>query len=301
MIKALIMCCMLFGALTPGASLAAEPAPAALQPSEAFEGRLTIPVRINGQGPFRFLIDTGADQTVISSDLAERLALPKGKRVRLHALGGVQEVRTARIERLELAGKVFTQINAPALSARNLGADGVIGIDSLKDLRLVIDFTANTMQVSPSSKASARDKPERGEIIVSARYRLGQLVMVDADADNQKIWVVVDTGGQSSVGNKRLQALLARRVSTLEADGIEMLDVIGNRTVADYAIVHRLRIGGMLMHEPGIAFADAHPFKEFGLTDKPSLLLGMDGLRSFRRVSIDFPSRTIRFLLPADG
>jgi hypothetical protein len=50
-----------------------------------------------------------------------------------------------------------------------------------------------------------------------------------------------------------------------------------------------------------VAFADAAPFKHFGLTDKPALLLGMDALRLFRRVKIDFPNREVRFLLPRDS
>ncbi|MBW8911971.1 MAG: hypothetical protein JF564_08835 [Sphingomonas sp.] len=43
-----------------------------------------------------------------------------------------------------------------------------------------------------------------------------------------------------------------------------------------------------------VAFADAEPFRHFGMTDRPALLLGMDVLRQFRLVRIDFPNREIR-------
>jgi hypothetical protein len=49
-----------------------------------------------------------------------------------------------------------------------------------------------------------------------------------------------------------------------------------------------------------VAFADAHPFKRFGLLDRPAMLLGMDTLRVFHRVSVDFAQRKVRFLLPGD-
>ena len=52
------------------------------------------------------------------------------------------------------------------------------------------------------------------------------------------------------------------------------------------------------MSDVPVAFADAVPFKRFGLDDKPALLLGMDALKLFRRVSIDFANREIRFQLP---
>jgi hypothetical protein len=47
-----------------------------------------------------------------------------------------------------------------------------------------------------------------------------------------------------------------------------------------------------------VAFADVTPFARFGLSHRPALLLGMDALRSFRRVDIDFPNRQVRFLMP---
>ena len=46
-----------------------------------------------------------------------------------------------------------------------------------------------------------------------------------------------------------------------------------------------------------MAYADLYAFKQFGLRDKPAMLLGMSTLRHFARVSIDFPAREVRFLL----
>jgi hypothetical protein len=46
-----------------------------------------------------------------------------------------------------------------------------------------------------------------------------------------------------------------------------------------------------------MAFADVPPFKMFGLSDEPALLLGTDLLDTFRRVSLDFRARKVRFQL----
>jgi hypothetical protein len=77
-----------------------------------------------------------------------------------------------------------------------------------------------------------------------------------------------------------------------------MTDVLGMKTAADYTIVDKLRIGGIAMNGAAVAFADVHPFKLFALNRKPSMLLGIESLRSFRRVSVDFSSRKVKFLLP---
>ena len=80
-----------------------------------------------------------------------------------------------------------------------------------------------------------------------------------------------------------------------------MVDVLGRTTNAEYTVVNKLRIGGVSMGNAAIAFADAHPFRLFGLLRKPSMLLGVDSLRSFRRVSVDFATRKVKFLLPEEG
>ena len=48
--------------------------------------RMTVPVRLQGTGPYRFLVDTGADRTAISRDLATRLKLYTGDQLQLHSV-----------------------------------------------------------------------------------------------------------------------------------------------------------------------------------------------------------------------
>ena len=263
--------------------------------------RMTVPVMINGKGPFQFVVDTGASRTVISEELAKQLALPSAGTARLHAMGGSANVRMVRINTVQVSTNTKKGVEAAALPRRYVGADGLLGIDSMKGQRIVMDFVAHTMRVEPSSTPEEAVPPEADLIIVTARTRLGQLVMVDADANGQKIWVVVDTGAQNTVANSKLRALLVKRIPETEIRPINMVDVLGHNTPADYTIVSKLRIGGVSMGNAAIAFADAHPFKLFGLSNKPSMLMGVESLRSFRRVSVDFSTRTVKFLLPEDG
>ncbi|MBL0002435.1 MAG: aspartyl protease family protein [Sphingomonadales bacterium] len=263
--------------------------------------RMTVPVMINGQGPFDFVVDTGADRTVISEELAKQLNLPQSGTATLHAMGGSAKVKLVSIKTVQVSTNIAKRVEAAALPRRNVGADGLLGIDSLKNQRIVMNFQTNTMRVEPASVPEEAVPEDSDLIIVTAKTRLGQLVMVDADANGQKIWVVVDTGAQNSIANTRLRALLVKRVPETEIRSINMLDVLGRTTPAEYTVVSKLRIGGVSMGNAAIAFADAHPFRLFGLTRKPSMLLGVESLRSFRRVSVDFATRKVKFLLPEDG
>lgn len=263
--------------------------------------RMTVPVMINGQGPFDFVVDTGADRTVISEELAKQLNLPQSGTATLHAMGGSAKVKLVSIKTVQVSTNIAKRVEAAALPRRNVGADGLLGIDSLKNQRIVMNFQSNTMRVEPASVPEEAVPEDSDLIIVTAKTRLGQLVMVDADANGQKIWVVVDTGAQNSIANTRLRALLVKRVPETEIKSISMVDVLGRTTPAEYTIVSKLRIGGVSMGNAAIAFADAHPFRLFGLTRKPSMLLGVESLRSFRRVSVDFATRKVKFLLPEEG
>ena len=92
---------------------------------------MTVPVMVNGQGPFQFVVDTGADRTVVSEDLADRLGLPKAGTAKLHAMGGSADVRLVKIDTVQVSNNTARKVHAAALPKRNVGADGLLGIDSL--------------------------------------------------------------------------------------------------------------------------------------------------------------------------
>jgi predicted aspartyl protease len=259
--------------------------------------RMTVPVTIDGKGPFRFVVDTGADRTVISRELAGRLGLAPAGEATMHSMAGVQQVPTVALERLGIAGRIVPRIDAPALAEENLGAHGLLGIDSLKNRRIVMNFVTRTLTIA---EPGAAEPITPDTIVVTARSRYGQLVLVDAEIDGVRVTVVVDSGAQNSIGNPALKAMLMKRHRKMTFASTYMIDVTGARLAADVAMVGRVRIGGINLRQVGVAFADAHPFKRYGLADRPAMLLGINTLRSFRRVSIDFAQRKVRFLLPDD-
>lgn len=260
--------------------------------------RMTVAVNIEGKGPYPFIVDTGAQRTVISKELARSLRLGRGPTAELHSTSGMQNVQTFVIPSLEINARSVKRIEAPALEQANMGAPGILGIDSLSSQRVVLDFKAETMTVHPST---ARVEEWDGEtIVVKARSRFGQLVLVDASAGGQKVYVIIDTGSQVSVGNGALRRKLMGKKSRRPFFPIELISVTGGRTSADYTTVDTIRIGGIHIKNMPIAFADVHPFRKLGLTGRPALLLGMDALRLFERVSVDFANKKVRFMSP-DG
>jgi predicted aspartyl protease len=268
------------------------------QVSTANDGamRMTVPVTLAGQGPYHFVVDTGADRTVVSRQVADRLGLADSNRAILHSMSGVTEITTVKLPTIGVAGHDTDDINAAALDQENIGAQGLLGVDTLKGRRVVMGFKKRTMTVL---EAGQREHVDGDTIVVTARSRYGQLVLVDADVDGTPVTVIIDSGAQNTIGNAPLRRLLAKRNGRMSFFNTELLDVTGGRLPAQVAAVGRVRIGGLNVDNVIIAFADAHPFKRFGLTERPAMLLGMDTLRGFRRVSVDFAEKKVRFLPPA--
>lgn len=262
--------------------------------------RLTVPVTINGGGPYDFVVDTGAERTVISRELANRLTLAPSGQVTLLTIGGSDRVDTAMVRDLKLtAGRSrLVDLQAPVLSELHLGAVGMIGIDSLQRKRVIVDFRAKRMTISEAPRVT---HAEADEIIVIAKRRYGQLILVDAEAEGQSINVVIDTGSAVTIANDALRQRLVRRGRLGLMVPIMITSVTGIQTPAHYTALRRIRIGGVNLDDMPIAFADTQIFHRLGLDRKPALLLGMDALRLFDRVSIDFANRNVRFLMPGDA
>lgn len=221
------------------------------------------------------------------------LKLVSGRRVRVTTMAGQSELGTYKLSDIRVSKVSPDAMEAPAVDAVNLGAPGMLGIDALKGHSVSIDFDKNVMEVRASKKRGLMGSPD--DIVIKAKNLYGQLIVTDARYRGKRISVVIDTGSPVTVGN---MALL-KRVKTEKSLGMVSLQAVtGQYLTADYRVIDSLDIAGVGFHQLPIAFADAVPFKRFGLSDTPALMLGMDTLRLFRRVQIDFANREIRLTLP---
>jgi predicted aspartyl protease len=262
--------------------------------AEQLKRRLFIDVKVNESGPHRFLVDSGADRSVVSDGLAARLNLPAGEPVRVQGMAGSRDVATVEVAALTLGKSAIGPITAPALSARHLGADGLIGIDALADQRLMLDFEKRTITVQDSRLPYTANG---AEIVVTARRRKGQLIITQASVEGRDVSAVIDTGSEVTLGNTALRRRLFGSGRPKEMQDIELLSVTGQVLKAETMVLREVRIGNLWLNNVVIAFADAPPFTLFGLNDRPAIFLGSDLLSNFRRVSLDFRNRKVRFTL----
>ncbi|HEX4874995.1 MAG TPA: retroviral-like aspartic protease family protein [Sphingorhabdus sp.] len=260
--------------------------------------RMTVPVRINNSEPVDFIVDTGAERTVISGDLAQRLALEAGPELRLATITGPATAPSFYIEELALNSHKVEGIEAPALERSNLGGNGLLGIDSLEDSKVFLDFRTQHLEVLPSTLGKRPGKLEQGMIVVSAKKRAGRMILSSAEVDGVKVDIILDTGAQASMGNFALRDRLRKRHLRFDFIPVKMKGVTGKELHGDFSQIREIKIGSFNVTNLPVTFADNYAFEALNLNDRPAILFGMDALKLFDRVVIDFGNRRVAFDLP---
>ena len=257
--------------------------------------RMTVAVTLGATRAYDFLVDTGADRTSVSRELARELGLGTRPSARLHTATGSTMVGMVWLPELRMSQRSVRNIAAPTLDAADIGADGILGIDSLRAQRVVFDFGQGRLSILSGSSAPVAVEDA---ILVRAKRREGRLVITDAKIDGERVSVILDSGSTLTVGNLALRKRLARDPSFAAIGPMDLVSVTGQSLRGELASVAALDIGGARLQGLQIVFADAHTFRELGLSGKPAILLGMNALRGFDQVSIDFAARTVSLVLP---
>jgi hypothetical protein len=230
---------------------------------------------------------------VIGMGVARQLMLPLGTPAILNGMTSRDVVDRVKVAELTLGPTTVRDLELPALREYDVGGDGLLGIDALVSKRLLMDFEKRLIKVED---ASVPYVSMPGEIVVRARRRNGQLILTHVRAAGVPLDAVIDTGTEITIGNLALRDLLIRgnRDKFIE---VPVMGVTGVTQKLQVARIGELQLGPITISDVPMAFADVPPFKLFGLSDQPALLLGTDLLETFRRISLDFKSRKVRFQL----
>ncbi|MDB6107343.1 MAG: hypothetical protein JWO52_7342 [Gammaproteobacteria bacterium] len=251
-------------------------------------GRIVIPVMINGQGPFRFIVDTGASRSTLSPNVVSRLGLLQTAEAQIEVNGitGVAQLPAVTVPNLRagdlaIEGESFPVLSAPIMA----GVDGILGAAGLTRQRLSVDFEHNKVTLS---EAAASATPV-GFMRVRAQRLSGGLVAVPAHVGRVKVMAVIDTGSERSLGNIALRDAMnldARPGVPLETTTVygATSDVVSGETqVAPTISIEHLRITDVTL-----TYGDFHIFEIWQMRHAPALIIGMDILGTVSGLAIDF-------------
>ena len=136
---------------------------------------------------------------------------------------------------------------------------------------------------------------------MAAKRRFGQLTMVDTDLDGHQVSVVIDTGSEATIGNSVLRRLMVRsKYAESKLGLVELVGATGQTAPGEFGPVPRFRLGRLNINNLRVVYADLHTFTLWDLQKRPAMILGMDVLRFFDTVAVDFGRSEVRFVMPKD-
>lgn len=113
---------------------------------------VVVPVMVNGQGPFDFVLDTGATLTCLDQALARRLELEEERGVRAVGAGmaAAGRISVVRVDSLRVGAARASDLTVCALDLRHtrsvgLGIDGLLGLNFLREFRVTVDFQRDVL------------------------------------------------------------------------------------------------------------------------------------------------------------
>lgn len=262
------------------------------------DDRLTVEVEINGQGPFNFVVDTGAGRSVLTPAVAEKLNLAAGPQILIHGISSAITSPTARIDSMRAGEARMGAAVLPVLPYERVGADGLLGVDILDRRNVVMDFRNRRLLIRRSQFFSEMTR-KADEISLPADARFGRLTLTDARVAGTRSVAFIDSGGGVSIGNMALQRAVAakrRRVPDFVKPA-RLLTAGGEVYLGEFRVVPSITMGNLQLTNIPMAFADVHIFDVWSLNDRPAVLLGVDVLKLFAKVELDFGSDRVLFKL----
>jgi predicted aspartyl protease len=254
-------------------------------------GRVWVPVQVDGKGPFRLVLDTGAQRSAMTSETVRKLGLSPGLSapVLLHGATGSAVTPTVLVATMRVGDLVLQPESMPVVADVFGGAEGLLGVDGMQDHRIYIDFRNDLISISRSQNRRA----EAGFTAVSFLPDPKRLLVVRARVANLPVRAIIDTGAQATVGNLALQAALRKRLKrdVVGPDRIQgatgdWQDGVGTRSA-------EIRLGDLAVRDAYVTFADLRIFHSWEMDDEPALLIGMDLIGLVDQLVIDYRRREL--------
>jgi predicted aspartyl protease len=264
--------------------------------------RLTTAVTINGAGPYHFLVDTGAERTLIADDIARHLGLPRGNKVMVEGIIRGEPTDLVNVASLQMGRLVCPRLEVPVLPRSMLNVDGYLGLDVLDRRRVVLDFRARTITVNKPQGFFSALFEHSDEAVVHTMGPSGRLRATNCLVNGVRASAFIDTGAEVSIMNPALYDVLVRRAARRQVvhGPVGIYGVTGGSMTGLDTNVDRIQLGELNLTYMTLVVAGLDVFDVWGLKDEPALLFGMDCLRRFARVSIDYGRKELRFELASN-
>jgi hypothetical protein len=180
-------------------------------------GLPVVEVWVDGKGPFRFLLDTGAEGTTVSSELAGTLGGSAIGAVSQHTVSGVARVPLVRFAEMRLGAGGPRAVNVAAAVSSLAGPrgvlrrlDGVLGGDVLDGYDYLLDYREAVLIVARGESLPVNGGVEL-PLLMDRRRPLVQWPVRQRGTVDTRVLLLLDSGSDTLVVEPSATAFACRK------------------------------------------------------------------------------------------
>lgn len=254
-------------------------------------GRPAARVMLNGRGPYRFLVDTGSNTTVLADRVAAELGLPLEAQELVLGVTGSRMAARARLQRVAIGQTETLNVRAVVFDGPAFARlDGILGMDVFANRRVRFNFQRQEVEFADA------DTPTNSRLPIRSSFRLRQGLLIEAEGRiaTTNLRCVLDTGAETSLINLAALRALTRPTRRRSDESTLILGATDHTLRGQLVAVPPLTVIGMTVSSLTVVAADAPIFGHWGMQRNPVMLVGMDVMSRLETLQIDYRRRTVQ-------
>jgi len=256
---------------------------------------ILLPVQVNGDGPFEFILDTGAGTSLLSSDLAKKLKIKIISTKEGQSAGGKISVSLAKVDSLAVGQAKLDDVDVGIVDLTHIGntigtkIDGDVGYNFLKHFRITIDYHDCEIRLDEPRRIQRLGRSSKAEVPMRLASLAKPLLLVDVHANGQgPFQFAIDTGTSTTA----IAPELAQHLG-LKSSPVGPLTTGGAQVNVTAGTLESFKVGRAGVDDLVVVVADFFAMLSQAVGAKLDGIVGYNFLRNFR-VVMDYPSEKFR-------
>jgi predicted aspartyl protease len=255
---------------------------------------ILLPVHVNDQGPFDFILDTGAGTSLLSSDLSQQLKVKVVGSKEGQSAGGKISVSLAKVDSLAVGEAKLEEVDVGIVDLTHIGKtigakiDGDLGYNFLKHFRIAIDYRECVIRFDDPKRVESFGRTPQTEVAMRLASPAKPLVLVDVHANGRgPFQFAIDTGTSTTAITPELAKQLGVASSPIGpvTTGGAHVDVTAGR-------LKSFQVGGAKVDKMAVVVANFFDMLSTAVGTKLDGIVGYNFLRNYQ-VVFDYPNELL--------